>query len=74
MLNQNRGQSTGEGTILENLTSLYGMKQLISAPTHILKYSSSCIDLTFVKQPSLVINAGIHPSSQQQEKVQYWKT
>ena len=26
--------TTEEGTILENLTSLYGMKQLISAPTH----------------------------------------
>ena len=26
-----------EGTILENLTSLYGMKQLISDPTHILE-------------------------------------
>ena len=37
--------TTEEGTILENLTSLYGMKQLISAPTHILQYSSSCNDL-----------------------------
>ena len=37
-----------EGTILENLTSLYGMKNLISAPTHVLHYSSSCIELIFV--------------------------
>ena len=29
--------TTEEGTILENLTSLSGMKQLISAPTHILQ-------------------------------------
>ena len=45
--------STEEGTILENLTSLYGMKQLISAPTYILRHSSSCIDLIFVNQPNL---------------------
>ena len=37
-----------EGTILENLTSLYEMKQLISAPAHILQHSSSCNDLIFV--------------------------
>ena len=52
----------GEGTRMENLTSSYGMKQLISAPTHILRYSSSCIDLIFVNQPNLVIDARIHPS------------
>ena len=46
--------TTEEGKILENLTSLYGngMKQLISAPTHILQHSSSCIDLIFVNQPN----------------------
>ena len=47
---------------MENLTSSYGMKQLISAPTHILRYSSSCIELIFVNQPNLVIDARIHPS------------
>ena len=57
--------TTEEGTILENLTSLYGMKQLISAPTHILQHSSSCIDLIFVNQPNLVIDSGIHPSLHQ---------
>ena len=41
-------KTTEEGTILENLTSLYGMKNLISAPTHILHYSSSCIEFIFV--------------------------
>ena len=54
--------TTEEGKILENLTSLYGMKQLISAPTHILQHSSSCIDLIFVNQPNLVVDSGIHPS------------
>ena len=41
------------------------MKQLISAPTHILQHSSSCIDLIFVNQPNLVIDSGIHPSLHQ---------
>ena len=44
---------TEEGTVSENLTSLYGMKQLISASTHILQHSSSSIDLIFVNQPNL---------------------
>ena len=57
--------TTEEGTILENLTSLFGMKQLISDPTHILRHSSSCIDLIFVNQPNLVIDSGIHPSLHQ---------
>ena len=51
-----------EGTILENLTSLYGVKQLISDPTHILQHLSSCIDLIFANQPNLVVDSGIHPS------------
>ena len=58
-------KTTEEGTILENLTFLFGMKQLISDPTHILQHSSSCIDLIFVNQPNLVIDSGIHPSLHQ---------
>ena len=38
------------------------MKQLISAPTQVLQYSSSCIGLTFVNQPILIIDSGICPS------------
>ena len=57
--------TTTEGTILENVTSLYGMKQLISDVTHILQPSSSCIDLIFVNQPNLVMDSGIHPSLHQ---------
>ena len=41
-----------EGTILENVTSLFGLNQLISDPTHILQHSSSCIDFIFVNQPN----------------------
>ena len=48
---------------VDNLTSLHGMKQLISAPTHILQCSSSCIALIFVNQP--VTDSGIHPSLHQ---------
>ena len=51
-----------EGIILENLTCLYGVKQLISDPIHILQHSSSCIDLTFVNQPNLVVDSSIHSS------------
>ena len=34
---------------------------MISAPTHILQHSSSCIDFIFVNQPNFVIDSGIHP-------------
>ena len=57
--------ATEEGTVLEMLISLYGMKQLISALTHILQHSSSCIDVIFVDQPDLGIGSGIHPSLHQ---------
>ena len=57
--------TTEEGTILENLTSLFGLNQLISDQMHILRHSSSCIDLIFVNQPNLVIDSVIHPSLHQ---------
>ena len=55
-------QSSREGTQLESLTSLYGMKQLIAEPTHVLENSSSCIDLIFTNQSNLIMDAGVHPS------------
>ena len=57
--------TTEDSTILKTVTSLYEMKQLISAPTHILQHSSSCFDFVFVNQPNLVIDSGIHPSLHQ---------
>ena len=33
----------------------YGFRQLISEPAHILKNSSSCIDLIFTDQPRLIL-------------------
>ena len=54
--------TTKESTLMESVTSLYGMKQLISTSTHILQDSSNYIDLIFVNQTNLVIDSGIQPS------------
>ena len=45
-----------------SLTSLYGMKQVITEATHILESSSSCIDLTFSNQSNLIMDSGVHPT------------
>ena len=54
--------ATPEGAQLDSITSLYGMKQLISEPTHILQQSSSCIDLIFTNQPNIVMDSGVDSS------------
>ena len=54
-----------EGVSIENLTSSYGLKQLIAEPTHILPTSSSCIDLLFTNQFNMVVNSGVFPSIHQ---------
>ena len=54
--------TTAEGAQLDYLTSLYGMKQVITEPTHILENSSSCIDLIFSNQPNLIMDSGVHPT------------
>ena len=51
-----------EGNTIENITSQRGLHQLINEPTHILQYSSLCIDLTFTYQPDLVIESGANSS------------
>ena len=48
-----------EGVTIDNLTSAYGLKQLIAEPTHILPTSSSCIDLLFTNQSNMVVNNGV---------------
>ena len=53
---------TFEGTEINQLTSSYGLCQLISEPTHILPNSSSRIDLIFCNQPNLITNSGVRPS------------
>ena len=47
---------------MDAVTSQFGLQQLIKELTHILGNSSSCIDLMFTSQPSLVMESGVHPS------------
>ena len=51
-----------EATKLFSLSTSNGLHQIISEPTHIQRNSSSCIDLIFTDQPSLVTNNGVHAS------------
>ena len=53
---------TSEGLQNDYLTTSYGFQQLISEPTHILKNSSSSIDLIFTDQPNLITASATHPS------------
>ena len=54
--------TTSQGIVLENITSQFGLQQIIKEPTHILDNSSSCIDLIFTSQPNLIIESGVYPS------------
>ena len=54
--------SNSEGDAIENLTSQFGLHQMIKEPTHILDTSSLCIDLIFTSQPNLTIESGVHSS------------
>ena len=51
-----------EGNHIDSLTSMCGLHQVISGPTHILSQSSSDIGLVFTDKPHLVTNRGIHAS------------
>ena len=51
-----------EGDTIENLTSLFGLHEVIKEPTHILDTSSSCIDQIFTSQPNLIIDSGVYSS------------
>ena len=57
--------TTYEGSKIDAITTLSGLKQLIQEPTHILTDSSSCIDLIFTSQPHLVMESGVHSSLHQ---------
>ena len=46
----------------DNLTSQYGLTQLLKEPTHISHNYRSCIDLIFTSLTNLVVDFGIHPS------------
>ena len=54
--------TTAKVAQLDYFTSLYGMKQVIAEPTHILESSASCIDLIFTNQPNIVMDSGVHLS------------
>ena len=49
-----------KGSMIDDVTSNYGLHHLIQEPTHIIKMSSSCIDLIFTSQPNLVMESGVH--------------
>ena len=51
-----------QGIIIENLTSIFGLSQIINKATHILESSSSYIDFIFTAKRNLVVKFGIHPS------------
>ena len=51
-----------EGNHIDSLTSICGLHQVISGPTHMLCQSSSDIDRAFTDKPHLVTNHGIHAS------------
>ena len=55
-------KSTFEGNVIDNITSQFGLYQVIKEPTHILNTSSSCIDLIFTPLPNLIIDSAIHSS------------
>ena len=47
-------KENNEGREISFLTSSAGYSQLIDQPTHIIKESSSCIDLIFICNPSFI--------------------
>ena len=53
-------KSSLEGNAFENVTTQFGLQQIIKAPTHITNTSSSCIDLIFTSQPNLITDPGVH--------------
>ena len=53
-------KSIFEGNVIDNITSQFGLYQVIKEPTHILHTSSSCIDLIFASLPNLITDSGVH--------------
>ena len=61
--------TTAEGAQLDYFTSLNGIKQVVTEPTHILESPASCIDLIFTNPPNIIMDSGVHSS--QHEKYHY---
>ena len=51
-----------EGSMIDAVTSNYGLCQLIREPTHIFNQFPSCIDQIFTSQPNLVMKLEVHSS------------
>ena len=51
-----------ERDAIENLTSQFGLHQVIKEQTLLIDTSSSCTDLIFTSQPNLIIESGVHLS------------
>ena len=51
-----------EGSELDFVTSQFGLSQITKEPTHILDISRSYVDLTFICQPNMLIDSGLHAS------------
>ena len=54
--------TTTEGKAIENISSQFGLHQMVNEPAHILEPSSSCIDLIFTSKPDLITESDVHPS------------
>ena len=54
--------TNSQGIDLEELSSQYGLHQIIDKPTHILSDSASCIDLIFTSSPNCISKSGVFPS------------
>ena len=50
-----------EGITIENGMSQYDLQQIINEPTHILKSSSSYLDLVLTSQPNSIVDFDVHP-------------
>ena len=54
--------TTSQGKALEDVTSQFGLHQVLKESTHIIHNSYSSIDLIFASQSNLIIESGVHPS------------
>ena len=57
-----RDSTNFKGITIKNVTSKFGLSQIIKEATHILESSFSWIDLIFTTQPNVVVESGVHPS------------
>ena len=55
-------KTTCEGSKIDGIAFTFGLQQIINELTHIIGDSSSCIDLIFTSQPSLVMESGVRSS------------